>query len=174
MKVKISDDSQRMLMLLKLDAKRLFERIKYRAPEYMSEFSLKRTREHFKEIFTNRYDDTNMRELILVGPEVIVGLDQFYTKIDEMRWYVNHTQEMPNRVEDRMQGHIRELESLFDTLNLYIDVEMGLIKDAQAEPHAELPVEPIPDFNLESSSEIQFASHDEVLFDSHLDTQEEK
>ena len=39
MKVKISEDTQRMLMLLKLDAKRLFERIKYRAPEYMYDFS---------------------------------------------------------------------------------------------------------------------------------------
>lgn len=174
MKVKISDDSQRMLMLLKLDAKRLFERVKYRAPEYMSEFSLKRTREHFKEIFTNRYDDTNMRELILVGPEVIVGLDQFYTKIDEMRWYVNHTQDMPNRVDDRMQAHIRELESLYDTLNLYIDVEMGLIKDAQVETQIEILDEIRPDFKLESSEEVQFGVIEESPLEIDLEIQEEK
>lgn len=170
MKVKISDDTQRMLMLLKLDAKRLFERIKYRAPEYMSEFSLKRTREHFKEIFTNRYDETNMRELILVGPEVIVGLDQFYTKVDEMRWYVNHTQDMPNRVDDRMQGHIRELESLFDTLNLYIDVEMGLIKDAQ-ENITEINLEAIPEteFKLEVQSDFE-----DIPKDFHVELQEDK
>ena len=61
-------------------------------------------------------------------PEVIAGLDQFYTKIDELRWYLNHTQDMPNRVEDKVHSHIRELEKYFDMLNLYIDVEMGLVK----------------------------------------------
>lgn len=133
MKIKISEDSQRMLMLLKLDSKRLFERVKFRAPEYLSEFSLKRTRDHFKEIFTNRYDEIAIKELLLCGPEVLVGLDQFYSKIDEMRWYVNHTQDMPNKVDDKINAHIRELETYYDTLNLYIDVEMGLMRDIHEE-----------------------------------------
>ncbi len=128
MKVHISEESQRMLMLLKLDAKRLFERVKYRAPEYLSEFSLKRSREHFRDIFKNRYDEVVIKELMLCGQEVIVGLDQFYTKVDEMRWYLNHTQDMPNRVDDKIHSHIRELEGLYTTLNLYIDCEMGLGK----------------------------------------------
>lgn len=129
MKISINEETQRMLMLLKLDAKRLFERIKYRAPEYMYEFSLKRTRDHFPAIFTNRYDSTTIKELMLCGQEVIVGLDLFYTKIDEMRWYLNYTQDMPNRVEDKVHAHIRELEQHLETLNLYIDVEMGISKE---------------------------------------------
>jgi hypothetical protein len=128
MKIKVSEETQRMLMLLKLDARRVFERIKFRAPEYMYEFSLKRTRDHFPEVFKNRYDEVRISELMLCGPEVIAGLDQFYTKIDELRWYLNHTQDMPNRVEDKVHSHIRELEKYFDMLNLYIDVEMGLVK----------------------------------------------
>ncbi len=116
-------------MLLKLDALRLFERIKYRAPEYMYDFSLKRTRDHFPEIFKNRYDNVTIEELMLCGQEVIAGLDLFYTKVDEMRWYLNHTQDMPNRVEDKLHHHIRELEKHFETLNLYIDAEMGLLKE---------------------------------------------
>jgi hypothetical protein len=135
MKIKISEDTQRMLMLLKLDARRLFERIKYRAPEYMYDFSLKRSRDHFPEIFTNRYDTVEIVDLMLCGQEVIVGLDQFYSKVDEMRWYLNHTQDMPNRVEDKIHGHIRELERFYETLNLYIDVEMGLITEQQQTPH---------------------------------------
>lgn len=138
MKIKISEDTQRMLMLLKLDAKRLFERIKYRAPEYMYEFSLKRSRDHFPEIFKNRYDETTIKELMFCGQEVIAGLDQFYTKVDEMRWYLNHTQDMPNRVEDKIHSHIRELEKYYDTLNLYIDVEMGIIQEQQTEPQEKL------------------------------------
>jgi uncharacterized coiled-coil DUF342 family protein len=131
MKIKINEQSQRLLMLLKLDAKNLFSRIKYRAPEYMMEFSLKRTREHFADIFKNRYDEITIKELILCSQEVIVGLDQFYSKIDEIRWYLNHTQDMPNRVEDKISHHIKELETFFETLNLYIDVEMGLIENEE-------------------------------------------
>ena len=131
MKIKISEDTQRMLMLLKLDAQRLFERIKYRSPEYMYEFSLKRSRDHFPAVFMNRYESIAIKDLMLCGQEVIAGLDQFYTKVDELRWYLNHTQDMPNRVEDKVHSHVRELEKLYNTLNLYIDVEMGLISEQQ-------------------------------------------
>jgi hypothetical protein len=133
MKVKISEESQRMLMLLKLDAKRLFDRIKFRAPEYMYEFSLKRTRDHFPAVFMNRYDTTSLKELMLCGQEVIAGLDLYYSKVDEIRWYLNHTQDMPNKVEDKLHSHVRELEKHFETLNLYIDAEMGLLKEQQVE-----------------------------------------
>lgn len=137
MKVRISENTQRMLMLLKLDARRLFERIKYRAPEYMYDFSLKRSRDHFPEIFTNRYDSVSIKDLLLCGQEVLAGLDQFYTKVDEMRWYLNHTQDMPNRVEDKIHAHIRELEKFYETLNLYIDVEMGLIAESSSVTEAD-------------------------------------
>jgi len=137
MKVRISENTQRMLMLLKLDARRLFERIKYRAPEYMYDFSLKRSRDHFPEIFTNRYDSVSIKDLLLCGQEVLAGLDQFYTKVDEMRWYLNHTQDMPNRVEDKIHAHIRELEKFYETLNLYIDVEMGLIAESSSATEAD-------------------------------------
>lgn len=130
MKIKISPESQRMLLLLKLDAQRLFERIKFRSPEYMYEFSLKRTRDHFPAVFNNRYDQTSITELMRCGEEVIVGLDQFYTKVDELRWYLNHTQDMPSKVEYKVLSEVRELEKLFETLNLLIDVEIGIIKES--------------------------------------------
>ena len=133
MKAKISEESQRLLMLLKLDAQRLFERIKYRSPEYMYEFSLKRSRDHFPGVFKNRYEAATIRDLMLCSQEVIAGLDQFYTKVDEMRWYLNHTQDMPNRMEDTVHSFVRDLEKLFDTLNLYIDVEMGLLKEHETD-----------------------------------------
>ncbi len=70
---------------------------------------------------------------MLCGQEVIVGLDQFYSKIDEIKWYLNHTQDMPNRVDDKMHAHIKELQGFFETLNLYIDVEMGIAKELENE-----------------------------------------
>lgn len=131
MKTKLSQESLRMLTLLKLDARRLFERIKFRSPEYMYEFSLKRSRDHFAAIFNNRYDSATVSELLLCGEEVIVGLDQFYSKVDEMRWYLNVTQDMPSKVEYKILADIRELEKQYEMLNLLIDVELGLIKEVQ-------------------------------------------
>ncbi len=129
MKPKTSEEYQRILLLLKLDSQRVYERVKYRAPEYLSDFSLKRTREHFKDIFKTRYDETTFKELMHCGNELIVGLDAFYHKIDTMKWYLNHTQDMLNKVEDKITVHLKELESLYQTLNLYIEVEMGLASE---------------------------------------------
>lgn len=126
MKVQLSEEAQRILVILKLDAKRVFERIKYRETEYLNVFSMKRTRAHFPEIFKNRYDAVTAKELMQCSEEVIVGLDQFYSKIDDIKWYLNVTEDMPSKVSDKMRHHIKELENFFHMLTLYIDAELGL------------------------------------------------
>ena len=47
-----------------------------------------------------------------------------------MKWYLNVTQDMPSTVETKVQAKIREIEKLHTTLNLYLDVELGLVKEA--------------------------------------------
>jgi hypothetical protein len=121
---RISEDRTRLLLLLRLDAQRLFERIKYREVEYMRIFSMKRTREHFKDVFRNRYESCVIAELRECGEEVIVGLDQFYYKVDELRWYLNTTEDMPGTVEDTVSHFIRDLEDRHETLQLYISAEL--------------------------------------------------
>lgn len=120
-----NEEVQRLLTLLRIDAQRVFERVKYREPEYMQTFSMKRTREHFKDIFKNRYEDVKIIELKLCSEEVIVGLDQFFTKMDDMRWYLNHTEDMPGTVEVNVSQYITELESAHEMLQLYINAELG-------------------------------------------------
>lgn len=125
MRKKIDSHSLKILMLLKFDANRLFDRIKYRAPEYLYEFSLKRTRDHFLEIFKNRYEIIAFQDLLLCGPEVLVALDQYYSLVDELRWYLNHTQDLPNRIEDKVFAYIKELERVIGILNLFIEAELN-------------------------------------------------
>ena len=48
--------TQRVLMLLKIDANNVFQRIKERKTEYLEIFALRRTREHFPMIFDNSAD----------------------------------------------------------------------------------------------------------------------
>ncbi|MDC1174735.1 hypothetical protein OAT67_05050 [Bacteriovoracaceae bacterium] len=121
-----NDEVLRVLTLLKIDADRLFERIKKREVEYMQVFSAKRTREHFKDIFKNKYETISFSDLKLCSEEVMMGLDNFYTLVDEMRWYLAHTEEMPGTVTERVNKLINEMEKCHDTLSLYIGAEIDL------------------------------------------------
>ncbi|PIP94263.1 MAG: hypothetical protein COW00_00035 [Bdellovibrio sp. CG12_big_fil_rev_8_21_14_0_65_39_13] len=123
---KLSTKESRVLLLLQLDAQRIFERIKYREIEYMRIFSYRRTREHFKDIFRNRYDECSLEYLAFVSEEVIASLDQFYTKVEELRWYLMNTEDMPATVSDNVSHAIFELHERYETLQLYLNAELGV------------------------------------------------
>jgi hypothetical protein len=140
MKSKNTEVTQRVLILLKIDANNLFKRIKNRKPEYLEIFALRRTREHFAKIFKNRYDETSLADLSHCTTELITTLDQFYTHSEELNWYLFYTQDMPNTVDTYIDRRIRKMEMLLATLNLYLDAELGI--DAQK---VEIPEEDLLD-----------------------------
>jgi len=125
--------TQRVLMLLKIDANNVFQRIKERKTEYLEIFALRRTREHFPMIFDNRYEQTSLENLVHCSTELITTLDQFYTPVEEMRWYLFQTEDMPNTVEDYIDRKIRRMEKLLATLNLYLDAELGIQSETSSE-----------------------------------------
>lgn len=125
MKSRNDEITQRVLMLIKLDANNLFNRIKKRKTEYLEIFALRRTREHFPMIFNNRYEDTSLESLIHCSTELITTLDQFYTPVEEMKWYLFQTEDMPNTVEDYIDRKIVRMGKLLATLNVYLDAELG-------------------------------------------------
>lgn len=126
MKSRNDEITQRVLMLLKLDANAVFKRIKSRKSEYLEIFALRRTREHFPMIFNNRYESTSLENLIHCSTELITTLDQFYIPVEEMKWYLFQTEDMPNTVEDFIDRKISKMEKLLATLNLYLDAELGI------------------------------------------------
>jgi hypothetical protein len=125
MKSKKDEHTQRILLLLKNDANNLFNRIQERKSEYLEIFALRRTREHFPMIFKNRYEETSLADLSNCSSELITILDQFYNQVEEVSWYLYQTEDMPNTVEDYIDRKIRKMESLIETLNLYINAELG-------------------------------------------------
>lgn len=118
MKSKNTEATQRILLLLKIDANNLFNRIKERKSEYLEIFALRRTREHFPMIFKNRYDGTSIMDLSHCSTEVITTLDQYYTLVEEMSWYLFQTEDMPNTVEDFINRKISRMGKLLTTLSL--------------------------------------------------------
>lgn len=132
MKSKNNEATQRVLVLLKIDANNLFNRIKERKSEYLEIFALRRTREHFPMIFNNRYAGTSIMDLSHCSTELITTLDQYYTLCEEMSWYLFQTEDMPNTVEDYISRKIRKMEKLLATLNLFLDAELGIESEAQS------------------------------------------
>ncbi len=154
MKSRLDETSQRLLVILKLDSRRLFERVKFRAPEYLTIFSLKRTREHFKEVFYSRYESCSVAELLNCSEDVLVGLDQFYSSVESLRWYLGHTEDMPAKVEDKVYAQLREIEVFYETLGLYINAELGINEPVEVDSsYDSLSSEGGLDFGDETSSE---------------------
>ncbi|WP_408098703.1 hypothetical protein ACJVC5_07260 [Peredibacter sp. HCB2-198] len=147
MKSKNTEATQRILVLLKIDANNLFKRIKERKSEYLEIFALRRTREHFPMIFKNRYEGTSIMDLSHCSTDLITTLDQFYTLVEEMSWYLFQTEDMPNTVEDYIDRKIRRMEKLLSTLNLFLDAELG-IESEQAQQETEVRfIDQEPDFS---------------------------
>lgn len=126
MKSKNDEATQRVLMLLRIDANNVFNRIKTRKSEYLEIFALRRTREHFPLIFNNRYQGTSLVDLSHCSTDLITTLDQFYTMVEEMSWYLFQTEDMPNTVEDYIDRKITRMSKLLSTLNLFLDAELGI------------------------------------------------
>lgn len=126
MKSKLDSNSLRILTILKLDAQGLFERIKEREREYIGVFAAKRTREHFPAVFKNRYEGTALEDLKYCSEDVIIGLDRFHRVVDEMRWYLMITEDMPATVSDKIEGLLRELEDNYEALMLLMSAELSL------------------------------------------------
>jgi hypothetical protein len=125
MKSKHDEQTQRILVLLKIDANNLYTRIKDRKNEYLEIFALRRTRAHFPKIFNNRYEATPLHDLAHCGSELITLLDQYYSMAEEMSWYLFATEDMPGTVEAFVDRKIRKMGKLLETLNLFIDAELG-------------------------------------------------
>jgi hypothetical protein len=125
MRPKLDPQAHSILVALKIDANRLFERLKYRQIEYLGVFALKRSREHFKEVFKSRYDQLLVSDLKLIDSEVLIEADRFYSEVDKLKWYLYHTEEMPGFVENKVDKALKILEPSLESLNLYINAQLG-------------------------------------------------
>jgi hypothetical protein len=123
-KSKRTDLEVRYILLFKLDAYNLFQRIHVRQHEYIDAFSLKRNRAVFKDIFDNRYKKASIEDLSHCTVEVVEALNSFYTLADEMYWYLKHTQDMPNMIQDEVARFSNKLKVQYETLALYVDAEL--------------------------------------------------
>lgn len=124
MEVKNSADYiSHILLIINLDAKALNKRIQLRKDEYLMILSLKRTRAHFKDIFRSKYDSITIDDLKFLSEELILSIDNFYFHVNEMKWYLEQTQDMPKKIEDAVSRMTKKISKAFTQLELYLNVE---------------------------------------------------
>jgi len=152
----------RLIILIRLDAKNLFERIRDREVEYLTIYSLKRSRAHFPAVFRSRFKNVNISDLKFLSPELIVALDDFYESVDKMQWYLSSTEDMPQTVDDRVHFFIKDLNKKYDLLALYLEGE----NEAAVELEESASETSLEEFVLEEPLEESFEEiSDEVLND---------
>jgi len=122
-------ETSKILLLLKLNANRVFDRIQLRMPEYLDDFAMKRTRKFFPEVFNHKFDGIQLETLAKAETETLIALENYFNKVDDVKWYMDHTEDMPNSVHDKLKHHLKDLSKLLETLNLYLDAELGIAAD---------------------------------------------
>ncbi|AYF43324.1 hypothetical protein BALOs_0309 [Halobacteriovorax sp. BALOs_7] len=122
--MRVSKDTSRLLIILRQDAARLADRIITREKEYLHILSMKRTREHFNAVFRSNFKTITVQQLMLLSEELIINLEDFYNTIDDMHWYLVHTEDMPATIEDRVHAMVRDVKNKYDQLNLYLNAEL--------------------------------------------------
>lgn len=118
------EKTYRLLVLLKLDCNALYNRITTRKREYIHTFSLHRTRDHFKDVFEARLHGATPDLIVNLPVEIIYLFDQFYNLVDDMFWYLKHTQDMGATVEDKVNAWIKRLASVYSRLDVYLDAAL--------------------------------------------------
>lgn len=123
--------ARRYLLLFKLDVKNLYERLSNRKHEYLMIFAMKRNRSHFDTIFKSRFESATFDDLANCDEDTIMALDQFYSYVEEIKWYLDHTQDMPNTIDDELTRMFHRLDQYYNTVMLYIDAELGVKSESQ-------------------------------------------
>ena len=137
---------QAILQILIHDANNLWERLFSRKQEYIKEFSLKRQRQHFKEIFINRYDQMDLADLKSLNLTVINTLNDFYQEVDKLRWYLNHTQDMQRTVESQVEMTLKLLKKKHAPLMEALNEQMNSFQDSTKGEEGEEGEEEFEDF----------------------------
>lgn len=121
----MASQAHKILVLLQLDAQSLMERIEQRKKEYLYRFNLSRSRDHFPDVFENRYKKIDIMDLKSCNEETIIALDNFYKYVENLYWYFKQTEDMGVAMEDHTEKAIKDLKGLYTTLTKYLRAELA-------------------------------------------------
>jgi len=118
-----------ILNLIRIDAERLYIRIKERRNEYLRIFSAERTRSQFHEIFRFRFYEIPSHDLLQISEETYTSIEDFFNTIENLSWYLNHTQELPGTVAETVDRYISSIDNKYVLLQSYLKAEYSTYED---------------------------------------------
>ena len=129
MTVKKDELTRRYLILFKLDADGLYDRVVRRKREYLEIFALKRKRDHFDIVFYSKFWQSTFSDLVHCSEEAISTMDNFYKLMEEVKWYLDHTDDMPNTIDDELDRRFKKIKDSYEMLTLYLNADLGVEHD---------------------------------------------
>lgn len=123
-KSEIANSMKKLILILKLDAENLFNRLDLHLTESLSILAIKRNRSHFDDLFENKYSTLGVEVMAELPEETIVALNNFYVEVSELRWYLLHTENQPQMIQNNCERIMKKIRSYYDTLHIFLEAEL--------------------------------------------------
>lgn len=109
-------ERDRVRHLLALDATAVMRRLADRREEMVKIFAHQRDRHALIEPLRSTFDTVRFSDLAILSiPEQRVVHD-FHEALDDLRWYLQYTVDMPGTLEQRLHHYLRTLATAFEKL----------------------------------------------------------
>lgn len=113
-------DTARVRHLLSLDADAVMRRLAAKQDEAVGLFSRLRTREGMIELCRSGFTTITFSELVRLDPAEQQAVEAFHQVLNELRWYVRYTEDMPSTVKTTVTLYVTKLDGLHRELNAII------------------------------------------------------
>lgn len=113
-------ETLRVRHLLALDAARVLKRLEVKQDEMVALFSRHRSREPMLTVLKSWFTSITFPELALLEPHEQKAVAAFHDALEELRWYVHYTDDMPSTVRTTLAVHARKLGELHRALTATI------------------------------------------------------
>jgi hypothetical protein len=102
-------DTAKVRHLIALDAAGVMKRIDAKQDEAVGLFSRLRTREGLIELCRSSFSSVTFSELARLDPREQTVTFAFHEVLDQLRWYVAYTEDMPSTVKSSVSQYVRIL-----------------------------------------------------------------
>ncbi len=113
-------DTNKVRHLLSLDADAVMKRLASKQDEAVGLFSRLRTREGMVELCKSNFGTITFSELVRLEPTEQAAVEAFHHTLNELRWYVRYTEDMPSTVKSTVTLYVVRLTELHHALNAVI------------------------------------------------------
>ena len=117
---KASAEAKRVRHLIALDANNVMTRLAARHEAMVQRFSRHRDRAALVEPLSTWFSSITFGDLAALETREQRAISRFYESLDELRWYLSSTEDMPNQVTLTLSQSLRRLQSKYKELTQFI------------------------------------------------------